>query len=266
VGRRMDESGKPPTAVLRAAADPDEPIRFDSSVTHLVPPVDASSKPSPLRIWIPAAVAAVAVALISSTVQDTLVATAGPSTLWIGAGAVLLANLALIPLELVAIAAGVFLGALRGGIVGLFGSLIAAAIGYMAGRAIGPTGLTRWMSRRSYRSVRQLGARGVVGVIVLRLASVASAGSIHLLCGAGRVPFATFVAGSAIGLVPPIFALAGLGALLRRTLLQPSVSNALITLGAALLLIALAAGLRAFLLIRQFAPAVSRHRDRAEFG
>ena len=29
----------------------------------------------------------------------------------------------------------------------------------------------RWMSRRSYRSVRQLGARGVVGVIVLRLAA-----------------------------------------------------------------------------------------------
>ena len=63
------------------------------------------------------------------------------------------------------------------------------------------------MSRRSYRSGRQLGAHGVAGVLVLRLASVASAGAIHLLCGAGRVPFATYMAGTVIGLAPPIAAL-----------------------------------------------------------
>ena len=103
-------------------------------------------------------------------------------------------------------------------------------------------------------------------MVVLRLASVASAGSIHLLCGAGRVPFATYMAGTVIGLAPAIAALSGLGGLLRHTLLNPSVSNGLTTIGAAVLLFALASGLRAFLLIRQFAPAVSSHRDRAEFG
>ena len=35
------------------------------------------------------------------------------------------------------------------------------AIGYLVGRAIGPAGLTRWMSRRSYRSARQLGRTSV---------------------------------------------------------------------------------------------------------
>ena len=58
-----------------------------------------------------------------------------------------------------------------------------------------------------------------MGVLVLRLASVASAGSIHLLCGAGRVPFVSYLAGTAIGLVPAIAALTGLGALVRHTLL-----------------------------------------------
>jgi hypothetical protein len=43
-------------------------------------------------------------------------------------------------------------------------------------------------------------------------------------------------------------------------------SNGLMTVGAAILLTALAAVLRTFLLIRQFAPSVSNQRVRAEFG
>ena len=103
-----------------------------------------------------------------------------------------------------------------------------AAIGYAVGRAIGVARLPRWMSRRAYRSARQLGAQGVTGVMVLRLASVASAGSIHLLCGAAHIPFHTYVTGTLIGLAPATFALAGLGALIHRMLLAPSISNALI--------------------------------------
>ena len=266
----------PLSEALRAAADPDEPIQFDSTVVQLVPPVDARARRNPLRKWIPLVVLSVAVASTSSAflrrpevqaVQDALVSvSAMPSWLWLGASAFLLANLALIPLELVAIVAGVMFGGLRGGLVALLGSLIAAIIGYVAGRTIGPAGVSRWMSRRSYRSVRQLGARGVVGVIVLRLASVASAGSVHLFCGAGRVPFAAYAAGTSIGLTPVVAALSGLGGLLRHTLLHPSVSNGAATIGAALLLMGAAAGVRTFLLIRQFAPSVSHHRDRAEFG
>jgi membrane protein DedA with SNARE-associated domain len=95
---------------------------------------------------------------------------------------------------------------------------------------------------------------------------VATSGSIHLLCGAGRVPFPTFMAGTLFAFVPAVAALAGLGALLRQTLLDPTMSNALITIGAAILLTGLAAVLRTFLLIRQFAPSVANHRVRAEFG
>jgi uncharacterized membrane protein YdjX (TVP38/TMEM64 family) len=122
------------------------------------------------------------------------------------------------------------------------------------------------MSRRAYRSARQLSARGVLGVIVLRLASIASAGSIHLMCGAGRVPFAPYLIGTVIGLAPAMFALGGLGALLRHTLLEPSLSNALLTFGAALLAAGAAAVVRTILLVRRFAPSVASHRTRAEFG
>jgi len=101
---------------------------------------------------------------------------------------------------------------------------------------------------------------------VLRLSSVASAGSIHLLSGAWRIPFAPYAIGTILGLTPVMAALSGLGGLLRETLLHPSLWNGLVTIGAGLLLMAVAAGLRAVLLIRQFAPSVSSHRDRAEFG
>jgi phospholipase D1/2 len=265
---RIELSQEPAEAseVLRAAADPEEPAAFGSSVESLVPAVDARSGRSPLRIWILPGVVLVSAMAVTSLGSFPTLASIPDVPLGIGVGAFALAGLLLVPLELVAIAAGVCFGAMRGGVVALVGSLVVAVIGYIAGRAIGAAGLRRWISPRSYRSIRQLGAQGVTGMVMLRLASVASAGAIYLVCGAARVPFAAYLAGTVIGLVPAIAALSGLGALLRHTLLNPSVSNGLTTIGAAVLLFALASGLRTVLLLRQFASAVSGHRGRAEFG
>jgi phosphatidylserine/phosphatidylglycerophosphate/cardiolipin synthase-like enzyme/uncharacterized membrane protein YdjX (TVP38/TMEM64 family) len=263
--------------VMRAAADPEEPLAVGDGVESLIPRVDAYSAGSPLRIWIlPGVVlaAAGAVAWRSSasiappvqTLQRALDSTPAASAVWIGMAGFVLGSFVLIPIELLSVASGVAFGGLRGGLVAGAGSLVAAVAGYAAGRAIGPHGLARWMSRRSYRAGRQLGARGIGGVVVLRLAGAASAGAMHLLCGAGRVPFTRYMAGTVIGLAPPIAALTGLGAMLRRTVIQPTFANALATIGTAGLLLAAAAGLRTFLLIRQFAPSLTRHRGRAEFG
>jgi uncharacterized membrane protein YdjX (TVP38/TMEM64 family) len=146
------------------------------------------------------------------------------------------------------------------------GSLAAAVVGYGLGRLMGRTRLSRWMSRQSFRSGGQLQAKGLLDVVALRLASVASAGSVHLLCGAWRVPFARYLLGTAIGMAPAIAALCLLGGLLRQALLQPSIANGLLAIGAAVVVIAIAAGLRTLLLFRQFGPSISGHRSRAEFG
>jgi uncharacterized membrane protein YdjX (TVP38/TMEM64 family) len=270
---------EPPAAALRAAADPDTPVGLDSRIGQLLPPVEETRGRSPLRLWILPGlvlVAAIVVAWASSSptgrpllqaMREALVAIPGtPESIWMGTAAFVLAGLLLVPLEILAIAAGLLFGWFPGGLVALFGSLATALAGYAAGRAIGTARLPRWMSRRSYRSGLQVGARGFLGVVVLRLASVASAGAINLLSGAWQIPFAVFVAGTTIGLVPAMAALAGLGALLRQTVLQPSISNGLVTIGAGIIFIILAAGLRTLLLIRQFAPSMSGHRDRAEFG
>jgi phospholipase D1/2 len=223
-----DDPEAAPSDALRAAADPDEPI-FSRSPADLVPP--------------------------AGTTQNVRVRSFA-----------LLTNFALLPPSLVAALAGLLLGISRGALAGLLASLVIAAIGYAAGHAIGPDTLQRWMSRRSYRSARQLGAQGLTGVIVLRLASVASAGAIHLLCGAARLPFATFMVGTAIGVAPTTFALAGLGALLHRALQDPSEWNVFTVIAGALAVLAVAAGARTTLLIRRFASSVKSHRTRAEFG
>jgi phosphatidylserine/phosphatidylglycerophosphate/cardiolipin synthase-like enzyme len=67
-------------------------------------------------------------------------------------------------------------------------------------------------------------------------------------------------------LLPVLLAFAGVGALVRDVLLHPSVTNRLISTGAAVLVIVIATILRATLLIRQSAPSITRHRKLAEFG
>jgi phosphatidylserine/phosphatidylglycerophosphate/cardiolipin synthase-like enzyme/uncharacterized membrane protein YdjX (TVP38/TMEM64 family) len=223
------EPASPPPEALREAADPGEPFLATSLVAGVVPPIDSGKgRPRP------------ALALIT--------------------------NVVLFPPSLMALATGAWSGTLRGGLVALLGSLIMAAIGYAAGRALGPDRIQRWMSRRAYRSARQLGAQGVGGVLVLRLASVASAGSIHLLCGGGRVPASTYMLGTFIGLLPTVFAVAGLGALVRYALVHPTLPNLLLAVGASLLLVTAAALIRTLLLIRRFAPTLASHRAQAEFG
>ena len=262
----MSEQAEPPSELLRGVADPGEPVAFGSSVESLVPAADATSEPpSDLdsacrrpcgrdrrRVEVFPYPRLDCQRAVSSVDRDSRSCCSAPScwcrwNCWQSSPVCISAHFS-------------------GGVVALIGSLVAAVIGYVAGRAIGTEALPRWMSRRSHRSVRQLGARGVGGVVMLRLASVASAGSIHLMCGAGRVPFATYLAGTVVALVPAVAALTGLGGLLRHTLLNPSVSNGLTTIGAFVIVFAFASGLRTFLLIRQFAPAISSHRGGAEFG
>jgi phosphatidylserine/phosphatidylglycerophosphate/cardiolipin synthase-like enzyme/uncharacterized membrane protein YdjX (TVP38/TMEM64 family) len=267
-----EESGLP--AAVRAAADPEEPIQLAPPVAELVPRADAVKAMSPLRTWIlPLVILLAGIASVLISAHDARhfrraldIGREAPAAFLVGVVAFVVANVVLIPVELMAIAAGVFFGVVEGSIVSLAGSLVAAGIGYVAGRSIGAAGLGRRMSRRAHRSGRQLGARGITGVIVLRLTSVASARSIDLLCGAGRVPILHYALGTALGLAPAIVVLSGLGALLRRVLVYPSLRNGLVTIGVAALIVLVAAGLRTILLTRQFASSIKGHRDRAEFG
>jgi phosphatidylserine/phosphatidylglycerophosphate/cardiolipin synthase-like enzyme/uncharacterized membrane protein YdjX (TVP38/TMEM64 family) len=264
----------PPADVLKSAADPDEPVQFAAPMADWIPPLDARADRGRVRVWLPAVTVVAILAWMTPSVASQGVvrvqrlleggdAASGP---WIVLGGLMLAHAALIPLELLAIVAGLALGPGRGAVVAVLVAWIGAGVGYAIGRAMTPDRLAPWVSRRSYRSIRQLGARGAGGVAILRLVSMASAGAVHLACGAARVPPGAYWAGSLLGLTPVVAALSALGALVRAAILRPSWARWSAVGAVVLVLIAVAAALRTALLLRQFTPTVSRQRQRAEFG
>jgi phospholipase D1/2 len=264
---------------IRAAADPHEPLGFGPAVERFMPWVDATAGPGPLRVWIlPLCVLAAAGILVWSTsgglhrpefhaVQHLLsAAPADRRQLAIGLAAFVIAAVALAPIELLILAAGVFFGGVTGGMLAFAGSVLSSIAGYGVGRSVGEARLPHWMSRRSYRSTRQATTHGPLAIALLYASAPTSAGAIHRACGAARVPFAGFLAGSLIALVPTVAVISGLGALFRELLLRPSMWHGMLTIGGALILIGAASLARMVLLIRQFRPAAARQQSRAEFG
>jgi phosphatidylserine/phosphatidylglycerophosphate/cardiolipin synthase-like enzyme/uncharacterized membrane protein YdjX (TVP38/TMEM64 family) len=268
-----------PTEAVRDAADPGEPAGFGPEIDRLLPALDANEDRSHLRLWIVPVIVVLAAATVGwssnhanapSFLQDArvLLASTGTNWLatWMAAGLFVVCAWLLVPVEFLVLVSAVAFGPTRGAAVSVIGSLGAAVSGYVAGRALGPAVVMRWLGPRTYRTGRQLVAPGPTAVAAMRLATIATAMSVHLLCGAGKVRFRDYLAGSLAGLVLPVLALSVLGGLLRSTLLQPTIWNGLQTIGFAVLLTAATFAIRTSLLIRQFAPFTAGHRSRAEFG
>jgi phosphatidylserine/phosphatidylglycerophosphate/cardiolipin synthase-like enzyme/uncharacterized membrane protein YdjX (TVP38/TMEM64 family) len=268
-----------PTEAVRDAADPGEPAGFGPEIDRLLPSLEAHEGRSHLRLWIVPAIVVLAAAIVgwSSShpgapgfLDDSRAYLASAGTSWpatsIAAGLFVICAWLFVPVEFLVLASAVAFGPTRGAAVSAIGSIGAAVTGYVAGRTLGPSVVMRWLGSRTYRMGRQLVAPGPTAVAALRLATIATAMSVHLLCGAGKVRFRDYLAGSLVGLVLPVLALSVLGGLLRSTLLQPTIWNGLRTIGFAALLAAATFAIRTSLLIRQFAPFTARHRSRAEFG
>lgn len=263
---------------LRNAADPEEPIGLGPEMDGLLPAVPASSERSVFRAWVLPATAIASALLVAWASSDpsapewlasarrSLSAAEGTAGIVLAAAALVVAAWCLVPIEIGILVTGFALGSGRGAVASAAGAVVAAATMYAAGRLIGPAALARWLSPRAYRKGRQICTRRSGLPAVLRAATVATTSSMHLLCGAGKVRFWSYMAGTVLGLVPAVFALSVLGGLLRWTLFRPTISAALATIGVAVLVTGAGAALRTFLLIRQFAPITAGHRSRAEFG
>jgi uncharacterized membrane protein YdjX (TVP38/TMEM64 family) len=260
----------PPEAV-KAAADPDEPLA-PSGVTGVLPPLDARAGGGGLRLGVAAGAMAATLLVAarlwagSGGIEAGLERPLSPALFGPALAFVVLAHLALVPLELLAVLAGAAFGPGAGGALALAGAWVGAAAGYGLGRRLGSRRVMSWMSRRAYRSTRQLGAGGAAGVAALRLMSVASALSVNLACGAARVPVGPYLLGSAAGLAPPMFVLAGLGTVLATAFADPGWTHGLMAAAAVLGALALTFAVRALVVARQFSAGRRRHRVQAEFG
>jgi uncharacterized membrane protein YdjX (TVP38/TMEM64 family) len=78
----------------------------------------------------------------------------------------------------------------------------------------------------------------------MRLLSISTPTTIHLLSGAARVPLREYWTGTGIGFAPKVLVLAVLGGMLRRVVLDPGPIAVLVTAGICLLLAVLVLRMR----------------------
>jgi phospholipase D1/2 len=265
--------------LVREAADPHEPMLLTRTVDRLLPEIDTSNEFARVAMMaLPLCVIVAAWMALERTDHPF-------STFGHGGLSALLANaphspdfvrwtlllsiaggLFFVPLEVSALVAVVLLGPFLGGALALAASLIAAGIGYACGRALGPQRVIPLIGRRAYRVWGGLPDRGAVAVGVLRMISVFSAASIHLLCGAARVPFRAYAIGTAGAFVPVVLVLSLMGGMLRHAIRRPSDWNTTFTIVVAVLLAGVVLRARRNLLVKRLHVARAEQEARAVYG
>jgi phosphatidylserine/phosphatidylglycerophosphate/cardiolipin synthase-like enzyme/uncharacterized membrane protein YdjX (TVP38/TMEM64 family) len=163
---------------------------------------------------------------------------------WQGLVSVLLvytvSSLALVPVNLLIAATGAAFGPLLGFGYALLGSLVAAAVLFGIGRALGGDVVRRFAGRRVNAVSRRLGRHGLWAMALLRLLPIAPFGVVNLVAGASEMRFRDFLLGSLIGMGPGVALMALFGDRLGVWLRRPDPVNLAILVGAALAVVTLA--------------------------
>jgi len=131
-----------------------------------------------------------------------------------------LGSLVLVPITLLITATAASMGPLAGFLYALMGSVAAAGVTFLLGRALGRERVRRLAGRRVNAVMRRVAGHGVLAVALLRLVPLAPFSVVNVVAGVSEIRLRDFLAGSALGLLPGI-ALATLlgnqlGALIRR--------------------------------------------------
>lgn len=268
----------PPPAAIAEIADPAEPMRVTRAVERLWPHIEAEDERSRASVFVLPLFALAALGyLVHASSAPTgvtwrdlreLVEVAPHTTSYLPGlfTALVLAGLLFVPISLTWIAPIVLFGPLRGGAMALVATALSAALGYGAGRALGPRRIALFLGRPARRVAHALIGRGVASVAIVRLVSLFSATSGHLVCGAARVRPRDYALGSALGLAPAFAATLVLGAALRLSVVDPGVWTIGFTVVAALACALLVLRLRRTILMRQHSTAAAEQRDRARYG
>lgn len=126
-----------------------------------------------------------------------------PGSIWVIAG-IMLASIAAVPLGLIIAVVALLFGPLLGALLTLSGATIGAAISYGLGSYLGHDALCRFAGDRVNRYSRQLGKRGILAVIVIRLLPIAPFAIVNMVAGTTHVRWRDFLLGTVIGMIPGV--------------------------------------------------------------
>jgi uncharacterized membrane protein YdjX (TVP38/TMEM64 family) len=156
-------------------------------------------------------------------------------------------------------AAMVAFGPVLGFLYSWLGTMVSASIGFWLGRMTGAGLLDRFAGEGVRRFVRLIARNGFLSSLVVRLVPAAPFVAINMAAGVTRMNFASFLAGTAIGIIPKIVLTIAAGASVVSSVVRAGPGALLMNL--ALLVLVLAAWLGAGLLARRW---IQRKEDEAE--
>lgn len=103
------------------------------------------------------------------------------------------------------VASGAVFGTLLGSAVSWAGAMIGATAGYWTARTVGHDVVLRWLQRYERVENAVADARGFNGMLRLRLIPVLPLGTVNFVGGLARVPFPSYLAATAVGVLPSTF-------------------------------------------------------------
>ncbi|MBE0531939.1 MAG: VTT domain-containing protein [Rhodospirillales bacterium] len=129
----------------------------------------------------------------------------------------------------------------------LVGTMASAAAAYGVGFKLGRPVLRRLLGNRLNSVNRAVASRGVLAVMMLRVAPVAPYTAVNMVCGAARIRFTDYMVGTLLGMAPGITVLTALGNSLTQVLENPTPGMVALVIAAIALWILLGVGLQRIL-------------------
>ncbi|HET9122390.1 MAG TPA: VTT domain-containing protein, partial [Acidiferrobacteraceae bacterium] len=120
------------------------------------------------------------------------------------------------------------------------GTLLSTTVTYFLGRALGREGVARFSKKHFRKLARQFTRRGLTTILTLRIVPVAPHSIVNIAAGALRVPYRDLLLGTALGILPGLFAVTVFTNRLAALVRQPGLGN--FALAAALIAALAAAG------------------------
>ncbi|MDY0039251.1 MAG: TVP38/TMEM64 family protein [Desulforhabdus sp.] len=145
------------------------------------------------------------------------------------------------PATILIVATAITFGPLTGFIYTLSGCVMSAVCTYAVGHVLGRAAVQRFAGKRLNQINQQLSDRGLLTVLVIRLAPVAPFSVVNMAAGASQIKFKDFTVGTIIGMAPGLFAITLFGDRLENAIRHPGPKS-----------LALAAGLIALILSINF--------------
>ncbi len=148
--------------------------------------------------------------------------------------AYILLTVAFVPGTIPSLAAGALFGAVWGTVLTVLGATLGAALAYEVARRLGRERVERRLGERVAAADGWIGARGMRGVIALRLVPVLPFNALNYAFGLSSVRRRDHFLGTAIGIVPGTTAFVALG----DSITEPGSTGFLLSLAAVVALIA----------------------------